>query len=65
MNASTSQRRTSPTHWLTRRHDLRTIEGWDALRDSWTDPVEEFVGGAGDGTKDLAGDGWSEVKSWL
>lgn len=40
-------------------------EGWDALPDGWTDPVDDFVGDAWDGTKDLAGDGWSEVKSWF
>jgi hypothetical protein len=40
-------------------------KGWDALPDGFTDPVDDFVGGAWDGTKDLAGDGWSEVKSWF
>ncbi len=40
-------------------------EGWDALPDGFTDPVDDFVGGAWDGTKDLAGDGWTEVKSWF
>lgn len=30
-----------------------------------TDPVDDFVGGAWDGTKDLASDGWGEVKSWF
>ncbi len=44
---------------------LAVNEGWDALPDSVTDPVDDFVGGAWDGTKDLTSDGWNEVKSWL
>lgn len=39
--------------------------GWDALPDGMTDPVDDFVGGAWDGTKDVAGGGWKEVKSWF
>ena len=40
-------------------------EGWDALPDSITDPVDDFVDGAWEGGKDLASDGWNEVKSWF
>lgn len=40
-------------------------QGWDALPDSVTDPVDDFVGGAWDGAQDLASDGWGEVKSWF
>lgn len=40
-------------------------QGWDALPDGFTDSVDDAVGGAWDGTKDVAGDGWGEVKSWF
>lgn len=40
-------------------------EGWDALPDDLTEPVDEWVGDRWDDTKDLASDGWNEVKSWF
>lgn len=39
--------------------------GWDALPDGVTDPVDDFVGGAWDGGKDLAGDAWEGATGWL
>lgn len=40
-------------------------EGWDALPDDFTEPVDDFVEDAWDGTKDAASDGWDTVKGWF
>ncbi|WP_104108264.1 hypothetical protein [Nocardioides sp. 616] len=40
-------------------------EGWDALPDDFTEPVDEWVGDRWDDTKDVAKDGWNTVKGWF
>lgn len=40
-------------------------EGWDALPDSFTEPVDEWVGDRWDDTKDAVSDGWESVKGWF
>lgn len=39
--------------------------GWDALPDGMTEPVDDFIEDAWDGTKDLASDGLDTVKGWF
>ncbi len=40
-------------------------EGWDALPDDFTEPVDDWVGDRWDDTKDLASDGWDTVTGWF
>lgn len=42
-----------------------TTKLWDALPDGLTEPVDEWVGDRWDDTKDIASDGWNEVKGWF
>jgi len=40
-------------------------QGWDALPDDWTDPVDDAVHDAWSNTKDAVGDGWDKVTGWF
>ncbi|GAB2758242.1 hypothetical protein GCM10027020_08320 [Nocardioides salsibiostraticola] len=40
-------------------------EGWDALPDDFTEPVDEWVGDRWDDTKGALSDGWGAVTGWL
>jgi hypothetical protein len=40
-------------------------EGWDALPDDFTEPVDDWVEDQWDGVKDAASDGWEAVKGWF
>ena len=42
-----------------------TEEVWDRLPDSFTEPVDDWVGDRWDDTKDLASDGWDAVTGWF
>ncbi len=40
-------------------------EGWDALPDDWTEPVDEWVGDRWDDTKSVLSDGWGAATGWI
>lgn len=40
-------------------------EGWDALPDSFTDPIDDAVEDAWNDTKDAVSDGWDAVTGWI
>lgn len=40
-------------------------EGWDALPDDVTEPIDDFVEDRWDDTKDAVSDGWEAVTGWL
>ncbi len=40
-------------------------ESWEAAPDDLTEPVDDWVAGQWDDTKDVASDGWNTVKGWF